>query len=262
MRKLFTIKITVFVLFQWMGLHSHAADTTYFKVNAVQDSVYAGDTIDLDIFIGDNTHQLLSIKQIDIEVSYNPDLCDKTKTAFTSDPVSLSTFFSGLLYTVTSVVDVLGHLKIHLNSLTGGSGYAKAGRTKYIVQDNVAGRQMLHYDFFQVTVKDLLGNPLPVKMYSDSVLVNPAFQVPTSVEVSTDENIKIYPNPALDVVRVQGMAIQQYRLIDIKGDYILSSVFDVPPTTLEIKSAEWNPGSYLLQIQSGGEWHSYKLLKQ
>jgi hypothetical protein len=228
----------------------------------VQDSVYAGDTIDLDIFIGDNSHQLLSIKQMDIEVSYNPDLCDKSKTAFLSDSFSLSTFFSGLLYTVTSAVDVLGHVKIHLNSLTGGSGYARAGRTKYIVQDNVAGRQKLNFDFFQVTVKDLLGNPLPVRKYSDSVIVNPAFSIPTSVEVSTDENIKIYPNPASDVVRIQGMAIQQYRLIDIKGDIIQSSVFDVPPTTFEIRSADWNPGDYLLQIQSGGEWHSYRLVKQ
>src|SRR5262249_37351332 len=162
--------------------------------------------------IGDNSHQLLSIKEMELEVEYSPDLLDESKMSFLADTLSLNSFFSGLLYTINSTIDGLGRLNIKLNSLTGGSGYARAGRTKYIVQDNVAGRQMMYFDYNKVIVRDLLGNPLPTKTYTDSVLVKPAISVPTAIEMSTDEDVKIYPNPTTDLIRMEGMVMDQYRI--------------------------------------------------
>lgn len=263
-------KIALLLLIILLGMFSKsyaAVDTTLFLIKSLQDTVDAGDTVDVDLFIGDADHLADSIKEFEIEIEYDLDICDKNHIDFQLDSTSLAAFFSTSAFTdVTTISNTTGHVNIKVSCNTIGRGTTRIGRIKYIIETNANGRQLLKFDFFKISAKRLSGgggNSKPVKMLTDSVLMIKGFrtQVPTAIRNNTMSRVKIFPNPVTDILRVEGLGIQQYQLFSMKGD-LVSSGNGNPSESILINSSEFNAGKYILILKTEKEWQSYPVLKE
>lgn len=247
---------------------AHAGiDTTLFRINVVQDSVSAGDTVDVDFFIGGTglLGGLNILKEFEIEVVSDTSLFNQNNIQFKLDSTSLESFFGTLISnitTITTIDPILGKLGVKTNSTSIGSGNARVGRAKYIVQDNIAGRQYMHYDFTKAISKDLLGFNNPVKVITDSVLIVNRVQATTVIRTfAKNYEIRISPNPVIDFLHIEGVKIQQYKLLDING-IEMKSGFSMTPENIPINLNKLPKGIYILLLQINNNWNSYKIIKE
>lgn len=242
-----------------------AADSTLFRIKSLQDTVDAGDTVDVDVFIGDDNHLADSIKEFELEIEYDLDICDKNNITFDLDNPSLTAFFGASFTDVTNINTLDGHVNIKVNCNTIGSGTARIGRIKYIVQDNLNGRQLLRFDFFKLSAKRLNGgggNDKPVKFLKDSVLVIKGYRITAVKNYKNGERVKIYPNPFADYLQIGGEDVQEYQLIAPDGRMISAANNENPSSGMKINMTNLNAGTYLLLIRVNNEWQSYHVLKE
>ena len=249
------------------GLHGQvfaSADSAQFRLSALQDIVDAGDTVDLDIFIGGPDDPVNIVKEFEIEIESDSDLIDKSNIQFTFDTASLNAYF-GTVFTSSSSVDGMGRLNIKSSCGVSGTTTARIGRVRFIVQDNVAGRQLLRFNFIKVSAKRVTaatagGNPY--KTQTDSVwIVRGYHQTPTAIKTDKKSNIRIYPNPVTDYMQVEGAMISQYELLKFNGAKIMSDT-NVMTGSLRLDLSDQETGMYILLLQTGNEWTSYKVIKQ
>ena len=260
------------ILFLMMSISSSSyagIDTTLFRINAIQDSVYVGDTVDLDIYIGDPKFLFVlnTMKEFKLEIATDSSLIIQDDVQFEWDILSLTNFFSTTfsnLITIANVDPLLGKLLMNCrtNTINLGQGNARAGRSKYIVQDNVAGRQMMPFRFDTAISKDLLGFNNPVKLIVDSVLIiGKKDQIPTVIKNSKNTSIRISPNPVVDFVHIDGAKIQQYKLMSIVGNEIISESKS-SSENLQLDVRGLHSGTYILMMQTDGIWNNYKIVKK
>ena len=258
-----------------------AQDTTVFRIKVLQDSVYAGDTVDVEFYIGTgsaNINILNILNQFEIEVATDTSLIQQARTTFAFDYNSLASFFGTTIsnITATSTLDpILGRLNMKASSARTGRGDARVGKGKYIVQDNVAGRQNMKYSFTKSISKRLLGLlnlSNPVKVVTDSVLIlgqrkiirKPKPYASANLRIApvdADNEVKIYPNPTTDYLQIEGQNISQYKLIAIDGTTISS---DVNPADgfINIDMSKLNAGMYLLMLRTEENWNGHKIIKK
>ncbi len=265
MKKAFLITLIGF--FGMLSNSYAAADTALFRIQSLQDTVDAGDTIDVDLFIGDDNHLADSIKEFEIEIEYDLDVCDKNNISFKLDSAALGAFFGTTFSDVEIINTSNGHVNIKVNCNTIGRGTARIGRIKYIVQDNVNGRQLLKFDFFKISAKRMSGgggNDKPVKMIGDSLLIIKGYrqQVSTSVQNHSTDRMRIFPNPVADFLKIEGRQLQQYQLINMNGEVMIAGNNGSSQERLMINTNELTAGKYILILQAGNEWKSYPVLKQ
>lgn len=242
-----------------------AADTTLFRIKSLQDTVDAGDTVDVDLFIGDDSHSADSIKEFELEIEYDLDICDKNNITFELDNSSLTSFFGAAFTDATTINSVDGHVNIKVNCNQIGSGTARIGRIKYIIETNANGRQLLKFDFFKLSAKRLNGgggNDKPVKFLKDSVLVIKGYRITAVKQYKNGERIKIYPNPFADYLQIEGEDVQEYQLITTDGRVISAAANDAPLSGMKINMSNLNASTYILLLKIKNEWQSYHVLKE
>ncbi len=255
------------LLFFMMCISSNSyaiLDSTIFRIKVVQDSVYAGDTVDVDFFIGDaNILSILNIlNEFEIEIATDTSLIKKDQITFKLDTASLTTFFGTTISNITSIINidpVLGKLNVKTNSNSTSKGNSRIGSGKYIVQDNAAGRQYMRFDYTKANSKGLLGLINPVRTIIDSVLIINKPSIPTAIIDKRNNKLKVYPNPALDFIQIEGGKISQYQLVSVNGSIILS----VMNTTefIQLNLSEYSTGLYILKVLSDNNWNYYKIIK-
>lgn len=262
-------KVAFVLLIAFLGISTSsyaAVDTTLFRIKSLQDTVDAGDTIDVDIFIGDDDHLAGSIKEFELEIEYDLDICDKNAIQFTLDNTSLSSFFGTAFTDISNINTMTGNVNIQVNCNSVGSGTARIGRIRYIVQDNVNGRQLLKFDFFKLSAKRTRsgGNDNPVKMQNDSVLVIKDFrQIPTAIRNNTfADRIKIYPNPTTNYLQIEGDDVQQYQILAMDGSTIVISNNDNHSDKILVSIKDLSAGTYVLQVKVRNQWKSYQIQKE
>ncbi len=243
-------------------------DTTIFKIRVIQDSVYAGDTVDVDFLIGDPSQLgiLNILNQFEFEVVTDTSLIEQDKIQSKIDTLSLTTFFGTVITNILSIVTIdplLGKLNIKTNSSTTSSGNARVARGKYIVQDNAAGRQYMHFDYTKAVSKGLLGLSNPVRMYVDSVLIlGSRPTVPTAIKVEkNNKDIRIYPNPSSDMVRIEGEKISEVRLLSADGKNILYETKQ-NSDNININLSAYSAGLYIIMIKQGEEWTRHNIVRK
>ncbi len=265
--------VSPLLLFCMVSISSNSyalIDSTVFRVKVVQDSVYVGDTVDVDFFIGDggliNTLNILN--QFEMEVATDTSLIEQDKIEFKLDTASLTAFFGTTIsniLSVTTIDAVTGKLNVKSNSnRTSNGGDARVGRGRYIVQDNAAGRQYMRFDYTKANSKDALGIANPVRTNRDSVLIiGRNNQIPTAIITRNNKNNnpKIYPNPAVDFIQIEGEKMSQYQLLSVDGNTILS-VADIKTESIRLGLNEFNAGLYILKVLSNDSWSQYKIIKQ
>jgi hypothetical protein len=260
-----TLLVLLLALFCMVSESYAAADTTLFRIKSLQDTVDAGDTVDVDLFIGDDNQLADSIKEFELEIEYDLDICDKNNISFELDNASLAAFFGTSFTDVTNINTLDGHVNIKVDCIAIGSGTARIGRIKYIVQDNVAGRQLLKFDFFKLSAKRQQGgggNDKPVKFLKDSVLVIKGYRITAVKNYKNGEKLKIYPNPFADYLQIEGEDVQEFQLIAPDGRVISAANNENPLSGMKINMTNLNAGSYIMLLKVKNEWQSYHVLKE
>lgn len=264
MKKIVTITF-FFILFS-LCKNTFAADSTFFRLKSLQDTVDANDTVEVDLFIGDTNNPAIDIKEFELEIEYDLDICDKNKIDFKLDTTSLTAFFGTVFSDISTIDNITGHVNIKVNCDAKGNGVARIGTIKYIIQDNLASRQLLNFDFFKLSAKRLNsgGDSKPVKMQSDSVWVIKGFkhQVTTAIKTNTKVNVQIFPNPADNYLQISGNNIEQYKLINMLGKTETTGANTNKASTLSIDISSISTGEYILMIFAENNWHSYKFIKE
>jgi hypothetical protein len=264
MKKIFTI--TFFFILLGLCKNTYAADSTFFRLKSLQDTVDANDTVDVDLFIGDIDNPAIDIKEFELEIEYDLDICDKNKINFKLDTASLTAFFGTPFSDISTIDNLSGRINIKVNCDAKGNGVARIGKIKYIIQDNLASRQLLKFDFFKISAKRLNGGggDKPVKMETDSVWVIKGFrnQVTTAIRTNTKANVQIFPNPVSDYIQINGNNIEQYRLINILGQTEIAAINTSKAPTLSLDVSSVATGEYILLIYTENNWNSYKIIKE
>jgi hypothetical protein len=253
-----------FMVSQPVKTYASILDTTLFRIKVLQDTVYAGDTVDVDFYLGDEG--LLGIQnilnQFEMEVATDTSLILQDQIQFKLDTASLAAFFNTLFsnLNITQTIDpVLGILNVKAKSNKLGSGNARVGRGQYIVQDNVAGRYM-HYNFTKAISKGLLGFINPVKTIVDSVYIGDKV-ISAVIKPPTNNSIKIFPNPVGNYIDLEGEPVLQFTLCDMEGAVIRSEVYSDPTTRQHIDMSDVPAGIYVIFLQTQQNWTSYKMVK-
>ena len=264
MKKIFTIAF--FFILLGLCKNTFAADSTFFRLKSLQDTVDANDTVDVDLFIGDIDNPAIDIKEFELEIEYDLDICDKNKIDFKLDTASLTAFFGTQFSDISTIDNMSGRVNIKVNCDAKGNGVARIGTIKYIIQDNLASRQLLNFDFFKLSAKRLNGGggDKPVKMETDSVWVIKGFRnhITTAIRTNTKASVQIFPNPVADYLQINGKNIEQYRLINILGKTEITAVNTSKASTLTIDMSTISTGEYILMIYSENNWNSYKIIKE
>lgn len=242
-------------------------DTTLFRIQVLQDTVYPGDTVDVDIFLGgEGLLGILNIlEEFELEVATDTALIVQDQISFRLDSSSLSTFFGSLFsnLTITELIDpVLGTLNVKAKSPTLSNGNARVGRGKYIVQDNAAGRQYMKFNFNKAISKSLLGILNPVKIQLDSVYI--AERVVSGLKPVSGAGLNVYPNPAGVYLTLDGLPQMHYiyNIYDGGGALIRSGEIPNSAAPIQIETLGLPPGPYLLILQGGNQVFSSRFLKQ
>ncbi len=263
--------------------YASLTDTTTFRIKVLQDSVYAGDTVDVEFYIGNGSGTLLNnlnlLNEFEMEVATDTALILQDRTQIAFDQASLARFFNTSFSNIASSITldpVSGKSDMKAKSAKNGKGEARVAKGRYIVQDNAAGRQQMRYNFTKSVSKSLL-QINPVKLVTDSVLIlgrrsqkegtpiikRPEYATYRTASKNSDWNneIKVYPNPTLDYIQIEGTQINQYKLMSIEGSTILS---EIKPSseTLQLNMHSLNPGMYILMLRVDEDWNSYKIIKK
>ncbi|HUM52008.1 MAG TPA: T9SS type A sorting domain-containing protein [Chitinophagales bacterium] len=264
MKKIFTI--TFFFILLGLCKNTFAADSTFFRLKSLQDTVDANDTVDVDLFIGDINNPAIDIKEFELEIEYDLDICDKNKIDFKLDTASLTAFFGTPFSDISTIDNMTGRVNIKVNCDAKGNGVARIGTIKYIIQDNLASRQLLKFDFFKLSSKRLNGggDNKPVKMEKDSVWVIKGFrnQVTTAIRTNTKANVQIFPNPASNYLQISGKNIEQYKLINMLGKTEVAAVNTNKASNISVDISTISTGEYILMIYDENNWNSYKIIKE
>lgn len=82
------------------------------------------------------------------------------------------------------------------------------------------------------------------------------------IDVPTQADIKVYPNPATDVLYVESSinSAQQVFITDVFGRAI--AAFEFKNSKLEINTAQYAPGVYVLTFKNGAQATSTRFVKQ
>jgi hypothetical protein len=91
-----------------------------------------------------------------------------------------------------------------------------------------------------------------IRVYSDGLedcvnySLTPTFG--TGYSGQNAESIRIFPNPARDFLTIEGEGELQIEILDLAGKVWYRNVLESGKTEIEL--SEWNPGSYILRIES------------
>lgn len=259
------------------------SDTTVFRIRVLQDTVYAGQPIDVEFYVekernGITIPSILQslLGQFEMEVVTDTSRIAQHRTRFEFDQPSLAAFFNTLfpvLQTSSALDPVLGALNMKVKSNKGGSGAARVGKGQYIVQDNAAGRQQMQFSFSKAVARGLLGINFPVKVITDSVFVigeptpivkqpvKPKYTTPWLSREAAPDAVRLYPNPVIAELQLQGPADAEFRLMSLQGQEMTRGL--LPESgVLTLDLAAYDAGWYVILFRKENTWESYKIVKQ
>lgn len=87
-----------------------------------------------------------------------------------------------------------------------------------------------------------------------------AFKSGNNISKAVSADIKAYPNPATDVLHINGAATgSKYKIIDLAGRNVLNGSIDNTITDMSIKDLQ--PGMYLIELSNGQKLQQLQFVK-
>ena len=224
------------------------------------DTSSSGDTVYVTVNLGDAANPVSDIYGLALTVTY--------EVAYV-DSLGISVDFSNSwIGSGTDKVDIQydsydnGFVDIGIvrTDQTNVSGYGEIARVIIVIEDNMVGIgvSILNCHITNELVIDNTGTPISFTKASDSVVIS-GMNPPTIIELLSQ--IRIYPNPATNMVKVEYPQIQPERveIIDLLGRVLLSNISpDVNEETIDVRTL--HNGLYFVQVVAGGQTVAKRLI--
>ena len=82
----------------------------------------------------------------------------------------------------------------------------------------------------------------------------------TGVEENEMSNINVYPNPATNVINVSAQGFEQYQLVNMLGQTVISN--NLVNGNAQINVSELSNGVYFVRLINGSEVETVKVIKK
>ncbi len=144
----------------------------------------------------------------------------------------------------------------HSYSLVTGDGTNDSGNSSFTIENNQLKANVV-FDYekkstYSILVKSTDPNGAE---YQKALTITIIDQLETDIDDFEDE-IKIYPNPVVDVLYLDGVSIVDAKLFDTRGRLVTSG-------TDQIDVQDISPGLYILKVQLQGRiFKTYKIIKK
>ncbi len=226
------------------------------------DTVEAGDEVTIEIHLGTDSIPATNVFGIAFTLNYNNSIIDTTETIemnfngsdLGAPIISLDINFDSSARMVTSQVRTN-----HLNKTVKG----KVTELSFVMEDNLIFKasefsvyQTLHLSFSDVHVISNDESEIVVCAKEDSIVV---FQIIDAVDQTIGDGIKIYPNPAKNLLTIELSEGEQSQLIitDVLGQ-IKYSENSNHQERVELDISNLSSGIYFLTIKDGLHNRSYR----
>ncbi|MBS1592702.1 MAG: T9SS type A sorting domain-containing protein [Bacteroidetes bacterium] len=220
-----------------------------------KDTVANGDTLTVDIHLGDVSLTATNVYGLAYTINYDPAVLDTTKTTFTygsswlgspADMISISKDLpaQGVIKTAVTRID---------HTTRSGSGVIAQMRA-IVTTDNIDGKDLSYYPV-QIIISDVRaidqhGSVLQVNEGADSTEVG---YTPLGVHSMTaDADIAIYPNPAnslLHITSVKAVA-QSAEVVNTLGEVVGSYTWTGTQTEHTADLSSLASGIYYIRIHT------------
>ncbi len=227
----------------------------------IQDTLHVSDTLTLTLILG-QMGMPTNFYGLAFTLRYTSSLIDSGSVHMTLDsstwigvPSALLTFDKDF-YQQGSFTAAITKLN-HQNSYGNGP----IARISFIMEQNIAGKNLdaidtLTISFANVVLIDSAEVPIPV--YADSVsfiVVDPSADLPP---VKKETPVRVYPNPARQMLTISGSNIQEVQLLDLCGRLVTVPVtYLINEATISLQDI--SPGIYLVHVLAGNAWSARKI---
>jgi hypothetical protein len=253
---------TVAILTNFGDIHSKTGgypgaprvSTPWLYLEMSRDTVLNGDTLRVDILLGDTAAPVRNIYGLAFTYHYDPIVVDSTSTSFAFATSSwLGTPANSININRNSVSTGIVKAAITgINHLGRRGGGKIASFICVITTGNVNGKNLsyytnLHY-ISDINAIDQYGNPVPLNAGIDS---NHVGYTPNGIrDIYTATSIHIYPNPAHDQVMVSSeSAMTEIRISDMLGkDVSTLTVTGHHKESIDI--SQLDAGVYLVHVST------------
>lgn len=201
---------------------------------------------------------------------------DALKFALGKDNLSLSSILNGINYSILSINDSLRERRIDLDI-----GAPKTGEYSIIVE-NIPNQMECVYimdyktnskvyleEYGHYTIDLLVGNnssrfQLGFNLYEDStkfLCAEKKNNIITDINELDDNKsiLKIYPNPAKDVLYIDGSSIREVSLLDLQGRKLIVEQLNGGVNSIQWNISKYSSGIYIVQVFDGESFTNKKI---
>ncbi len=226
-------------------------------ISTEQDTVYAGEVLNLYINAGDEQYVAKDITGLSYILQIEPEFVDSASLhhLFYMDSWLVGTGatmqMSDQVYAgqVEAAISKVGDHKV--------SGIGKISRCDFIIQDDIGG----------IKISNLQNNLIPIKVRLTNITIGTAngtsINIPNSEtyvylrlkqggEQKNNVNINLYPNPANEkiVVFAEGSDnISSYKIYNLHGKLMAERKLSAQKQT-EINTSNYNTGIYIIEVET------------
>ncbi len=225
-----------------------------FYFSAIPDSLYAGDTVTIDVFAGAITMPA-NFFGIALSFGYDTNIIVANSVVATPDSPINSPTDPLLFFTATDTSSNTLEIALSKRANAGGSTGAPVVLTgqkllsiSFIIEDNLIGIAMA--DPLNINLRN-------IRMYTQNLDKSTAFPVELSIPFGKIEvglptvelkNLKIYPQPTNNILAIDGLPESGIlKLTDLNGRTVATQPIETNATN-KIDCSYLSKGMYLLQI--------------
>ncbi len=221
-----------------------------------EDTAYNGDTLTVQIILGDSAIPANNVYGIAFTLNYTPLVVDTSKTTVTFGNSWLGTSVDKI--SIAKDLKLTGQLECAITRIdhTTKSGQGPIGSAMFVITtDNINGLNWSYYNahFYisGITMVDSVGNILPVNAGSDSAWLG---YVPTSINHVGNINnlVHMYPNPANNqlLITTGQLAMKEIKITDVIGNAVMANIYSgtgiIAQQQLDISNL--TPGIYVVEV--------------
>jgi hypothetical protein len=238
----------------------------FFEV--VEDSIMAGDTAHVNVYLGTNIKQLTDFYGIAFTITYDTAVVESNGVSFTFEPTS---------WLGTDGVDALSmsrdvwaraeldaaYTRIDHN---GENGFGLIGHMEVVMQDDISGKLNLITETINFQAKDIVcytsqEEPIVIRGEQDSVVV---WMQETSIRTHSEAaELKLYPVPATTHVNVQATNAlpQDVTLYNVAGQVVPVETTTINNRTVQLNVSALPAGIYLIEATVNGvpQWRKLQV---